>query len=212
MLTENQKRLGRLTTEEFALISGYFQPMNFSAKAVLLEPGSISRTAWFVERGILRTYTMCEEKKRSVSSEDSRRPNREITNWIVQEGGFLTDVRSFLYQSPATCYIETLEPCRLYKLTYDNYLIIQHNYPDLSRVIFENTLIMADLRVQMCSLRNPADRLNLFERMYPEMLGRLSVNIQASYLNVDPATLSRLRGRKSSADEKPFENKLNFLI
>lgn len=121
---------------------------------------------------------------------------REVTNWIVPAGGFLTDIRSFLYRMPATCYIETLEASKLYSLSFDNYLTIQRTYPDIARAIFENTLVMADFRVRMCNLRDPESRLEMFENKYPTLKGRLSVNIQASYLNIDPTTLSRLRSRK----------------
>jgi len=194
-LSQNLINLTRLDKKAIEPILQFFTPIKVSAKSILLEPGSISQTAWFIGHGIMRAYSIVQEPKRSGSTEDNEQLTRETTNWIVPEGGFLTDIRSFLHQTPATYYIEALEHCKLYKLHYDNYLLIQQSFPIIARVIFENTLIMADLRVQMCLLRNPINRLQMFEQMYPGMSGRISVVIQASYLNIDRATLSRVRGK-----------------
>lgn len=194
-LLKNISELAKLTVDEVEPILSLFSHVKVSSKAILLEPGSISQSAWFIGKGILRAYSIVEETKRSHTISDSETNAREITHWIVPEGGFLMDVRSFLHQIPATYFIETLESCSLYKLSYENYLVIQQSYPNIARLIFEHTLILADLRVQMCSLRAPLNKLTMFEKMYPGISGRLSVNIQASYLNIDRVTLSRLRGK-----------------
>lgn len=187
--------LTRLERKEIQPILRFFTPTKVLLKDALLEPNAVCNTVWFVGRGILRAYSIVKENKRSGIIDDLEQQNREITNWIVPEGGFLTDIRSFLHQTPATYHIEAIEPCKLYQLHYKNYLLIQQSYPGVARAIFENTLIMADLRVQMCNMRSAVNRLQMFERMYPGMSGRISVNIQASYLNIDRATLSRLRGK-----------------
>ncbi|TDE12134.1 Crp/Fnr family transcriptional regulator [Dyadobacter psychrotolerans] len=194
-LLQNLINLTRLEGKAIEPILQFFTPVKVSAKAILLEPGSVSQTAWFIGHGILRAYTIVQENKRSGNLDDGDLLDREITNWIVPENGFLTDIKSFLHQTPSRYFIEALEPSRLYKHDYKNYQAIQQSYPEVAQIIFENTLIMADLRVQMCNLRNPINRLQMFEKMYPGMSGRISVSIQASYLNIDRATLSRLRGK-----------------
>jgi CRP-like cAMP-binding protein len=194
LLLQNLTKLTRLPESELVSLLPYFEPMTSRENTVLLSPGVVSSSVWFIGSGVLRAFHLVEQRKRS---QDEDRLSREITNWIVPAGGFLTDVQSFLYQTPANYFVETLEACRLYRLSYHHYRVIQSSHPDIARAIFENTLIMADLRVQMCNLRAPESRLEMFEKMYPALKGRLSVNIQASYLNIDPTTLSRLRSARS---------------
>lgn len=193
ILQPGQGAIKKLRLEELRPILPDFRPLYVSAKTTLLEPGGVSEAIWYVDSGILRSYTIIEDEKRS--STNKLTSNREITNWIVSEGGFLTDIRSFLYRAPTLAVIETLEDCTLYKLSYENYLSAHKFVPDLTRVLFENTLLLSESRVQMCSLRNPLHRLEMFERLHPNLTGRISLGIQASYLNMDRATLSRIRGK-----------------
>jgi CRP-like cAMP-binding protein len=195
ILKQSQERIKRLTLDELKPILRHFQPVRVSAKTTLLEPGGVSGAIWYVDTGILRSYMVLEEEKRASPAADVA-TNREITNWIVSEGGFLTDTRSFLHRTPALAYIETLEASKLYKLSHENYLHIHRLFPDLFRTLFENTLILSELRVQMCNLRNPIQRVQMFEHMHPELAGRISVGLQASYLNIDRATLSRIRSKR----------------
>jgi CRP-like cAMP-binding protein len=195
-LLQRLVNLTRLPDHEIAPVLQYFEPVNISAKAILLRPGEKCKTAWLVGSGILRAYSFIEEDKRSGSAQDCGRRIREVTNWIVAEGDFLTDLKGFLRQKPATCFIETLEACTLYKVRYESYQIIQHSFPAIARTIFEKMIIRVDQRVQMSNFRDPVNRLRMFEQMYPGMSGRISVIIQASYLNIDRETLSRLRRKK----------------
>jgi|GEM_PF-5424792 len=197
ILLNNLSKLTRLPEAELVPILHHFLPRTIKAGVGLLTPGAISTAVWFIGTGALRAFYHVEERRRKDGAEFQGIVFREVTTWIVPAGGFLTDVKSFLRQTPGLYHIEALEPCSLYSLSYNSYMIIQHDHPYIARAIFENTLIMADLRMQMCNLRYPEDRLAMFENMYPGMTGRLSVNIQASYLNIDPSTLSRLRGKRS---------------
>ncbi|PWJ57175.1 CRP-like cAMP-binding protein [Dyadobacter jejuensis] len=206
-LLQQLMHLTRLDKSKVEPIMSYMKPIKVPAKKTLLKPDAISNTVWFVGNGVLRAYHTIQEEKRMSELKSGEFLEREITSWIVAEGGFLTDIRSFLHQTPATSYIETLEPSKLYRLCFEDYLSIHRAHPDIARVLFENTMIMADLRVKMCCFRNPMNRLRMFEKMYPGMSGRISVALQASYLNVDPATLSRLRGKammEASASDMPI--------
>lgn len=104
-------------------------------------------------------------------------------------------MRSFSQQTPTTYYVETLEACQLYTLSYQEYEILLRSHPTLVVKIFEQVFVMAEARLRLCNLRYPEDRLRMFELTYPGKTSHLSVNVQASYLNIDPSTLSRWRGK-----------------
>jgi CRP-like cAMP-binding protein len=162
---------------------------------ILLRPDEQVTTAWHIHKGILRAYYELEERKRTWKEGDKNNI-REVTPWLVPAPGFLTDIPSFLHQQPSTLFVEALEDCELYCLTFENYKKIYRELPDLAESMFERSVIMADSRVKMMNLRDGKARLTLLEDLYPGIANRVSVNIIASYINVDPSTLSRMRGGK----------------
>ena len=66
----------------------------------------------------------------------------------------------------------------------------------MGHLTHERTFELLDRRVRMCGIRNATDRLAFFEEQYPGITGRISVNIQASYLYKNPSTLSRIRNQR----------------
>lgn len=196
ILYDRLKALTGFTSKQLIPVLDLFQLTRLPARTILLESGEPSETVWFVDTGILRAFYSIDERKRSMVFCKSDKTCRQVTSWIVPEGGFLTDVSSFLYQKPAKYFIETIEPSRLYALPHENYQRISLQFPAIAKALFEHTLIMADMRVQLCNLRNPKERLLMFHQMYPGLSARLSVNMLASYLNIDPTTLSRLRRKE----------------
>ncbi len=195
LLRQGLVQFSGLPKEKIECITSLFQIANVPARHLLLSSGEKCQTAWFIGTGVLRAFYRIEEKKRAVYITGDEKNLREITNWIVPAGGFLTDISSFLHKRQAIYNIEAIEPSKVYSLSYSNYQKIQRSHPEIAQLLFEHTLAMADSRVRMCNIRNPEERLEMFEDLYPLLKGRLSVNIQASYLNIDPATLSRIRSK-----------------
>ncbi len=122
--------------------------------------------------------------------------SREVTNWLIPPGGLYTAMQSFFQQEPTIYHVETLADAQLFTLSYPNYRTLMKTYPEVGLKIFEQVIVMADARVKMCNLRDPQDRLRMFEATHGEMKKYLSVNVLASYLNVDPNTLSRIRAKR----------------
>lgn len=195
ILIRSLKVLTGLERHDIGSLTDFFQIREVPHKELLLSLGTTCQTLWFIGNGCLRAYYHIEERKRIGHATKNETVVREVTNWIVTEGDFLTDINSFYFQVPSSYYIEALEPTKLYTLSYDNYLATQKIYPEISCKILAHTLVMADRHMQLCNLRHPVERLHMFEHLNPTLKGRLSVNIQASYLNIDPATLSRIRSK-----------------
>lgn len=197
LLQQHLNALSGTTNEEIKKMLPFFEPQNVHGRTLLLSIGEICPKIWFVGSGSLRAYYDIEEKKRSAVNINEQKVRRQITNWIVPAGGILTNVTNFFFQTPSFYNIETLESSKLYGLTYGNLRIIQANHPQFAFSLYESSLLMADLRIRICNLRHPEERLILFEQSYPTMRGSLSINILASYLNIDPTTLSRIRSKLS---------------
>lgn len=192
------RHIGILTGKTYSNVDKlfpYFQEKSVSRGTILQKPDERVSFVWSVHRGTLRAYYYLEELKHTWK-ESNESVIREISPWIVPAPGFITDIPGFLLDKAGTLYIEALEDCELYCLSKENYRSIQHEFPEFASCIFESSLIMADSRVRMLHLRHPMDRFNQLEKMYPGISTKVSVNVIASYINVDPSTISKLRGKK----------------
>ncbi|MPR33420.1 Crp/Fnr family transcriptional regulator [Salmonirosea aquatica] len=189
-------KITHLPEKELMPVLNLFESIDVPAKTVLLVPGKVCSQVWFVGSGSLRAYYQLEERKRTNPGMSEEKITREVTNWLIPTGGLHTAMRSFSQQVPTFYYVETLEASRLFTLSYPNYRLALRLHPEVVWKIFEYVIVMADLRLHISNLRYPEDRLRVFELTYPGTISQLPVHIQASYLNIDPNTLSRLRAKR----------------
>lgn len=192
--------LTKLPKQELTPALDLFEVIDAPAKKPLLIPGTVCREIWLVGSGALRSYYVLEERKRVKPEEGgegrAETVTREVTNWIVPPDGLYADMQSFLPQAPSSCYVEPLQDSRLLTLSRPNYGLLSEAHPRIGLKIFEQVSIMSELRIRISNFRHPEDRLRMFEAVYPGMTAVVSVNVLASWLNVDPNTLSKLRVKK----------------
>ncbi len=195
MLLSLLVKLTKMPEQNLRPILGLFELVEAPANDILLAPGTVCPKVWFVGSGSLRAYYHIEECKRKKRKDEREKISREVTNWIIPPGGLYTSVQSFSQQIPTMYYVETLEASRLFTLSYPNYLALQKSHPEIVLKIYEHVIVMSELRLHICNLHYPEDRLRMFELTYPGKTSHLTVNVKATYLNIDPSTLSRWRGK-----------------
>ena len=93
-----------VTDEEFEFCKTLFQPKKLRKKQFLLHEGDECRYTAFVEKGILRTFSIDEKG------------NEHILQFAM-EGWWVADLYSFLTNEPSTYNIEALEECELLLIT-----------------------------------------------------------------------------------------------
>ena len=144
----------------------------------LLQPGDISDKIWLVEEGLVREFFIPEN-------------GREITTRIAGPGSFIYSPLSYLNGHPADKVIEVIEKCRVIAVRRADATL-----PFL-RAVLEQTIIRAEKRFELLQLKRPDQRLEAFERLYPELCNRIPLYYVASLLNITPQTLSRIRSSRS---------------
>ena len=189
-------KLAKLPEQDLTPALNLFEPINVPAGKALLSPGEVCSQIWFVGTGSLRAYYYLEERKRTKKGESNEKATREVTDWLIPAGGLLTDMRSFSQQAPSSYYVEALEACQLHRLSHQKYGAILKSHPVLVAKIFEQAFGMVELRMKICNFRSAEDRLRMFELAYQGKTSHFSVNTQASFLNIDPSTLSRWRAKR----------------
>lgn len=188
-------KLTNLPEQKLMPVLELFESIDVPANKTLLTSSSICSKIWFVGSGSLRAYYYQEERKRTKSGNNGEKTIREVTDWLVAPGGLYTPMHSFSQQVPTSHYVETLQVSHLFTLSHQNYLILKKSQPEVVFRIYEQAIIMYEMRLRMCNLHYPEERLRMFELTHRGMIGQIPVCVQASYLNIEPNTLSKFRGR-----------------
>lgn len=174
-----------LSEEEFEFCKTLFLPKKVRKRRLLLEEGDVCKYTIFVEKGLLRSYTMDEKGAEHILQ-------------FALEGWWMGDLYSFFTGEPSSYYIEALEDCELLMITKPSWDLLLEKVPALERyfrILVQNNLITTQRRL-MCSFSVTAgDKYQNLVESFPDILQRVPQHMIASYLGITRETLSRIRGQ-----------------
>lgn len=174
-----------LTDEEFEYCKTLFIPKKVGKKRFLLEEGDICKYTIFVEKGLIRSYTVDDKGAEHILQ-------------FALEGWWMGDLYSFFTGEPSSYYMETLEDCEILMITKPSWDLLLEKVPALERyfrILVQNNLIATQRRL-MCYFSVPAvDRYNKLIETFPDILQRVPQHMIASFLGITRETLSRIRGQ-----------------
>lgn len=154
----------------------------FPRRHKIVEDGRMRGHAYFIEKGITRSYWVVD--------------GEEITTSFSTEGSIVFSMDELYYGRKSEEFVEAIEPVVAYSITIEDlrhlwetdiYLagwglaIHQDEYRRLHRSHKERLTLTA------------AQRYDSFRRQFPEVCGRVQLGYIASYLGITLPTLSRLR-------------------
>ena len=158
---------------------------NFAKKSMIVQPEIINRKIYFIEKGIVRAYFIENGK--------------EHTTWFFKEEDIIISVISFFLQKPSIEYIEALEDCVMWSLSYTDLQFLYDNFPPfnyIGRVLTEKYYCLSEIRNYNIRMKTIAERYNFLQQQIPDILNRVPIKHIASHLEIEPETLSRLRAKK----------------
>lgn len=172
-----------LTAGEEELIRTYLIPKKLRRKQYLLQEGDVCKHIAFVEKGILRAYTIGEKG----------------TERIIQfalEGWTISDLYSFLTGEPATYTIDAIEDAELILISQsanEELLKKLPKYETFIRLQVTNAYIALQKRINSVISFTPEERYAKLNATYPEIVQRVPQHMIASFIGLTPETLSRVR-------------------
>lgn len=120
----------------------------------------------------------------------------EYTKGILLEGDFLSSYSAMITQTPSFFFIEALEDAELLEIDYNNWLELLHKdatwAPFLIKML-EKAFIKKEKRERELLLLDASTRYSNFLKEYPNIEHRLRQHIIASYLGIQPESLSRIK-------------------
>ena len=169
--------------EKLSLCSIQYESRKINKHEFLLQQGEVCHHTFFVEKGLLRMYSIDKNGKEHIIQ-------------FAPEKWLISDRSSLYFNEKSNYYIEAVEESEILVLTKDFFANINVEFP--------NTVENNDLLLQK-HIRNLQNRVNSllsdtaeerymsFIKMYPDILLRVPQWMVASYLGITPESLSRVR-------------------
>jgi CRP-like cAMP-binding protein len=159
-----------------------FSSHKFKRKDFFLKTGEICNKIAFLGKGAM----YC------VYNKDG---NHKVDEFSL-EGKFITDYLSFLAGIPADKDIICLEDCEVLLIGKDTLTQLYKSNPEferLGRLIAEGLYINWHLKAKSLTIDDAETRYQKLVSSRPDLIQRVPQYLIASYLNVSPETISRIR-------------------
>jgi len=176
-----------MSSEVLNVIAAHFHPEYLKTGDYFIQPGKACKKMAFISDGAMRMFNVAEGK--------------EVTLWIGTENRFITDLRSFVQQTPARWYIEAITDCELAVISRKDHFSLLESHPKWLE--FDNRLLTSAFSIMEHRLwshlyMTAEERYRELMETEPELFNRVPLKMIASMLGITPETLSRLRGKQIS--------------
>jgi len=173
------------TEEEFALFLSRFSVKTISKKDYHLKAGECCHSKAYLNKGCARNFVVDEK-------------GHERILFFSFEDWWLGDFDSYYSGKPATNYVQMLEDSELLVISKENFQKSEQEIPKLKQWYSSKMLRSASAarnRIEEMKTLSAKERyLNLIEKQ-PHIFQRIPLQYIASYLNIEPQSLSRMRNR-----------------
>ena len=179
---ELARRYSTMTHEELDMLESILVPMKFAKGETILGEGETCRHIYWIVKGLVRQFYYKNKK--------------ELTEYMATENTICMSIESLFKEEPSLQILQALEPTIIYALPMHQLEAVAMksvNIQMLYRKILEESLIISQHHADMLRFESAQDRyLKLVKRSPPLVLRAPLVDI-ASYLQMTPETLSRVR-------------------
>ncbi|GGE94974.1 Crp/Fnr family transcriptional regulator [Flavobacterium limi] len=171
--------------QELAAISEYkiIQKGNY-----FIREGQIPRKMAFVIKGLFR-YVYTHEN------------GNEFTKNIIAEKNFISSYSAMIYNTPSYFSVEALEDTEILEIDYLDWLDIKGKNPFWNAFlvkVLEKAFYIKEKRERELLLLDAEKRYEIFITEFPNIENRVSQQIIASYLGIQPESFSRLKRKRKN--------------
>ena len=178
---------GELSPQSMEWLTNILIPMRVLKGTMLLNEGEVCKYFYYLDRGLLRQVY--------------KKKGQLLTEHIGYEGSMIMCIESLLNKEPSALSIETLEPCTIYALPYDDLSMMARSsfeFCNLLIDILKESLILSQHKADLLRFSSARERYEQMLAEHPEIIRRTPLHIVASYLQMTPETLSRVRAAVSA--------------
>ncbi|MCF0201858.1 MAG: Crp/Fnr family transcriptional regulator [Bacteroidaceae bacterium] len=171
-----------MSHEDLDELEAMLIPMKFKKNQAILTEGEVCENFYYIHKGLIRQFYT--------------KNGKEVTEHLGVEGGMIYCIESLFREEPTRLQIEALEQSILFaipKKRLEQVALHNQNIQILYRKILERSLINSQVHADLVRFETAQDRYKRFFKMHPQVSLRAPLVYIASYLQMTPETLSRVR-------------------
>ena len=179
---ELARKYSTMTHDELDTLESILVPMKFTKGQTILAEGEVCRNIMYIAKGLVRQFYFKKEK--------------EVTEHMSVEGGMIMCIESLFKEEPTKLQVEALEPTIMYclpKQRLEEVALHNVNIQILYRKILEESLIQSQIHADLVRFETAQDKYKRMCKLAPQVVLRAPLVYIASYLQMTPETLSRVR-------------------
>ena len=179
--------------EEIALLTRDLAVKNIEKGKVVLRQGEVCRHSFFVEKGLLRAFTIDGAGKEHIIQFAPER-------WII------SDRSSVYFQEPSELFIDVIEDSTVILLDvgfFNKASALSPSFVQFNERALQNHIRHHQKRINLLLSASAEERYLNFIKLYPDLTLRVPQWMIASYLGITPESLSRVRKELARKNFKP---------
>ena len=179
---ELARRYSTMTHEELDLLESILVAKRYGKNEKILSEGETCENIYWIVKGLVRQFYY--------------KNNKELTEYMATENTVVMCIESLFREQPSKLQIMAIEPTILYclpKARLEAVAMKSVNIQILYRKILEESLILSQIHADMLRFESAIDRYQKLVKRSPQLVLRAPLVYIASYLQMTPETLSRVR-------------------
>lgn len=179
---ELARKYSTMTHDELDILESVLVPRKYAKGTIILKEGEQCKSIIYIHRGLLRQFYF--------------KNGKEVTEYLAVDGDIVMCIESLFKEEPSYLQVEALENTILYELPkqrLEQVALHNVNIQILYRKILEESLIISQVHADLLRFETAENRYRRMTRQMPQVVLRAPLVHIASYLQMTPETLSRVR-------------------
>ena len=179
---ELARKYSTMTHDELDILEGILEPVKYGKGEIILEEGEICRGISYIEKGLVRQFY--------------NKNGKEVTEHLGVDHTIFMCIESLFKEEPTRLQVEALESTLVYilpKAKLEAAAIRNVNIQMLYRKILEESLILSQIHADLMRFETAPNKYKRMCELSPQVVLRAPLTYIASYLQMTPETLSRIR-------------------
>lgn len=161
----------------------------FLKGAILQSAGQNLSKAFYVKKGLLKSYIIDEKGKEHIFM-------------FASEGWIVSDIESQAFNNETVLFIEAIENSEVIIIEVSDFSQSEKNMNEFNSILKALTKRIGVMQRRILSLMSASarERYEYFLQTYPELPNRVPQKMIASYLGITPEALSTIRNKINKKD------------
>ena len=179
---ELARKYSTMTHDELDILEGILEPVKYGKGEMILSEGEVCRGISYIEKGLVRQFY--------------NKNGKEVTEQLGVDHTIFMCIESLFKEEPTRLQVEALEATLVYilpKSKLEAAAIRNVNIQMLYRKILEESLIQSQVHADLMRFETAPNKYKRLCELSPQVVLRAPLTYIASYLQMTPETLSRIR-------------------